>query len=245
MDAVFGRPTVAADYARLEPLSWFEHTPGVLGSERTGPDLSNVARRRPSEAWHLIHLYDPRAVSPWSVMPRYRNLFAVVDEPAEGDTLVPIPPAFAPANGKVVAKQAALDLVSYLLSLEQAGISGQPAEPAGNVQGGEGERLYVANCAACHQANGKGVAATFPPLAGNAVVNAADPSEHIDTVLHGVQGKTIGGIQYAVAMPPFGTLLGDAEVAAILNHERSSWGNQGSLVTAEQVASRRKRGASP
>ena len=54
----------------------------------------------------------------------------------------------------------------------------------------------------------------------------------------------IGGVTYPSAMPPFGASLGDADIADIANHERTSWGNQGKPATADQVkAARAKRPA--
>ncbi|MCA9597338.1 MAG: cbb3-type cytochrome c oxidase subunit II [Myxococcales bacterium] len=246
MDALWGRPTVAADYARLGPMSWLQQTPGVLGSERTGPDLSNIGKRQPSETWQLIHLYNPRAVAPWSIMPRFHGLFEVVLDPPHDASVVPVPAAFAPEYGKVVATKAALDLVQYLLSLQQTPLDGAtPLAAAPASAGGRGEQLYAANCASCHQATGLGLAGTFPPLVGDPVVNAKDPREHISTVLHGAHGRVIGGVTYAVAMPAFAEVLDDDQIAAIINHERSSWGNNGPAVTPKQVAKLRNEKASP
>ncbi len=95
--------------------------------------------------------------------------------------------------------------------------------------------LYASKCAACHQATGMGLAGVFPPLKGNPSVLDADPTKHIRAILHGLQGEAIGGVTYASAMPPFADALNDADVADIANHERTSWGNQGKLVTAEQI----------
>ena len=55
-DKVFGRPSAPGDFAY--------QTPELLGSERTGPDLTNVGVRQPSAVWQYIHLYNPRAVVP-------------------------------------------------------------------------------------------------------------------------------------------------------------------------------------
>ena len=103
--------------------------------------------------------------------------------------------------------------------------------------------LYSANCASCHQAGGTGLTSTFPPLKDDPVVNDDDPTEHISTVLHGAHGRTINGVQYPVAMPAFKDMLSDAQIVAIVNHERSSWGNSGKPVTEEMVAKVRKEGA--
>ena len=111
MDRPYGRASVAADYAR--------ENPPLLGTQRTGPDLANVGERQPSDTWHLIHLYDPRAVVPQSVMPSYRWYFLEKAHADPGDVVVPLPASAAPANKVVVAKPEALALVRYLLSLRQ------------------------------------------------------------------------------------------------------------------------------
>jgi cytochrome c oxidase cbb3-type subunit 2 len=63
------RPSVPADYVYDRP--------NLLGTMRTGPDLLNVGSRLPDANWHLLHLYQPRAVVPWSIMPSFRFLFDV------------------------------------------------------------------------------------------------------------------------------------------------------------------------
>lgn len=105
-----------------------------------------------------------------------------------------------------------------------------------------GKQLFTQQCAVCHQATGLGIPSAFPPLKGNAVVNDADPTAHIRTVLHGLQGVVIAGVKYAAPMPEFGSHLSDAEIAAIINYERTSWSNHGALVTAQQVAAERAKG---
>jgi mono/diheme cytochrome c family protein len=103
-----------------------------------------------------------------------------------------------------------------------------------------GAALYSANCAACHQPTGQGLGGVFPPLAGAAVVNATDPTEHIVTVLDGRLGSTIGGVTYASPMPAFKKILNDLDLAAIVNHERTSWGNAAPIVSTSDVAKLRK-----
>lgn len=247
VDAAWGRAAVGEDYARLAPMSWWQGAPAVLGSGRTGPDLSDIGTRQPSQAWQLIHLYSPRAVSPWSVMPAFHWLFEVVDQRAPGATVVSLPPAFRPRGGRsVVATERALDLTAYLASLTQTPLGGAtPAKLPPTAGKSQGAQLYLNNCAACHQANGEGVPSTFPPLKGDRLVNDADPARHISAVLHGVQGVAIDGVSYSVTMPPFAALLGDEQIAAIINHERSSWGNHGTQVTAAQVTEIRKGGERP
>jgi len=111
-DRAFGRPSTAGDYAYA--------TPELLGSERNGPDLSNIGARQPSDVWQEIHLYEPRALVSESIMPAYKWYFVIKDHPDAGDVVVPVPPGYAPSGKVVVASRQALDLVAYLKSLRQA-----------------------------------------------------------------------------------------------------------------------------
>jgi cytochrome c oxidase cbb3-type subunit II len=115
MDRPFGRPSRAADYALEDPP--------MLGTQRTGPDLADVGTRQPSEAWHLIHLYDPRVVVPQSVMPAYRWYFVEKDQAGPGDVVAPVPAGLAPRGKVIVAGPDAKALVSYLSSLRQDKVS--------------------------------------------------------------------------------------------------------------------------
>lgn len=105
-----------------------------------------------------------------------------------------------------------------------------------------GGYLYRTSCASCHQNNGQGVPNVFPPLADDPVVTADDPMEHIKVVLFGKQGSTINGIAYDAHMPAWADQLSDEEIAAVVNHERTSWGNKAKLVSAEDVARLRNIG---
>jgi cytochrome c oxidase cbb3-type subunit II len=115
IDAAYGRPSEVADYAAAAPP--------LLGTERTGPDLSNVGIRQPSVMWNLLHLYNPRSMVPESVMPGFPWYFDVIAReaaPADPDAYVLVlPEPFLP-NGKVaVPRRDALDLVAYLQTLRQ------------------------------------------------------------------------------------------------------------------------------
>jgi cytochrome c oxidase subunit 2 len=82
-----------------------------------------------------------------------------------------------------------------------------------------GGTVYAANCAACHQANGKGVAGAFPALDGSKIV-AGPKDVQIRTVLNGVtkDGKP-------TAMIAWGGTLSDADIAAVVTYTRNAWGN--------------------
>ncbi len=106
----WGRASTAGDYA-------YDY-PHQLGTMRTGPDLFNIGARQPSADWHLVHLYQPRAVVPWSIMPSYPFLFEVKDVAGPDDRVVAVPAPWGPASGVVVARPEALDLVDYLVGLD-------------------------------------------------------------------------------------------------------------------------------
>lgn len=103
----------------------------------------------------------------------------------------------------------------------------------------DGAQLYTAQCVACHQATGLGLAGVFPPLAESEWV-AGDPKRLAQMVLHGVSGTlTVKGASYNGMMPPFKDKLGDAELAAVLTHIRSQFGNRAAPVDAKLVAEAR------
>lgn len=248
MDAMWGdRPSIPSDYVYSKKrLDIWRQSPSLLGSERTGPDLTNIGKRQPSEDWHLLHLYNPRAVVPESVMPSYPWLFREKDSTliTSDDKVVAVSEAFFNKPGKkIVAKPEALYLVEYLQSLKQTEMPNvevgdfipalKKAREAAESSGGgglDGAALYKQTCAACHQDNGKGVTGAFPPLAGSSLVTADDPEMLIRVIIQGYNSRP----DYAV-MPPFGDMLTDAEIAAIATHERSSWGNSASEVTEDDV----------
>jgi len=105
-----------------------------------------------------------------------------------------------------------------------------------------GATLYRTSCSSCHQTNGEGIKGAFPPLAGAPVVSAEDPTRHVEIVLFGMQGETINGVEYSGVMPAWSDQLSDEETAAIINHERTSWGNDAPTVTAEDVKEVRSTG---
>ena len=106
------RRSVARDYIRDKPV--------LLGTMRTGPDLTNIGVRQPSVSWHLTHLYTPEITSKGSVMPPYRFLFETrkVGLQPSPDAL-PLTGVHSPGPGyEVVPKTEAKALVAYLLSLK-------------------------------------------------------------------------------------------------------------------------------
>lgn len=106
------RRTVSRDYLRDKPV--------LLGTMRTGPDLTNIGIRQPSVDWHLTHLYNPQITSPGSVMPPFPFLFEQrnASGPPSAEALK-LTGEFAPPPGdEIVPTEEARALVTYLLSLK-------------------------------------------------------------------------------------------------------------------------------
>jgi cytochrome c oxidase cbb3-type subunit II len=115
VDAAYGRPSDATDYA--------DATPPLVGTERTGPDLANVGIRQPSVMWNLLHLFNPRSMVPDSVMPGFPWYFEIVDR-AQAPTgpnayVLVLGAPFLPPGKVVLPNREALDLVAYLETLKQ------------------------------------------------------------------------------------------------------------------------------
>ena len=247
MDKVFGdRPSIAADYAGIGRTDVWSNTATLMGTERTGPDLINIGKRQPGMAWHLLHLYQPRAVVEQSIMPAYPWLFEIRENVSPEDVEVRVPEKYRPGKpGRIVATKAALQLVAYLQSLKQQALpDGSPPTEflykkeetgtAGNSDPAlpDGAQLYTQNCQSCHQANGEGLPGAFPPLKGSPVVNGDDLELYVNIIMQGYDARP----EYA-SMPAIGSIngLSAEEVAAIINHERSGWGNQAKAVSPEEV----------
>lgn len=116
-----------------------------------------------------------------------------------------------------------------------------------------GEKVYLSRCAACHQANGQGIAGMFPPLIDGAPFSAGagvttplaergfwkdgkvvlgSKERHLDILMNGITGT---------AMQPMAAQLSDFDIAAVVSYERNSWGNKtGDTIQPAEVAALRK-----
>ena len=105
----------------------------------------------------------------------------------------------------------------------------------------KGEEIYNREgfCVTCHQPNGEGLESSgFPPLSKSKWVTG-NTDRLIKVVLHGIYGPMeVNGVKYLgnVPMTPYGGMLNDVEVAAILNYVRNSFGNNApELITPEKI----------
>lgn len=134
-------------------------------------------------------------------------------------------------NKKSGKAEPAVAAAAPVVVADAAPAAAAPAAPAAEPSKDElmknGEKVYAANCAACHQPTGKGMPPNFPSIAGGKVSNGP-AAEHISQVIN---GKNL--------MPPF-KQLSDADIAAVVTYERLSWGNKGGAVKVADVAAARK-----
>jgi cytochrome c oxidase cbb3-type subunit 2 len=250
MDKVWGsRPGIAADYADITRTDFWRNTATLMGTERTGPDLTNVGIRQGSQAWNLLHLYQPRAVIEKSIMPAYPWLFEIKEDVEKGDVEVIVPDEYRKGiKGKIIAKKEALHLVAYLQSLKQAPLpkgdvpldflyKKQEKQIVANANSTanlpDGQILYTQNCASCHQANGEGLKGAFPPLKGSSIVIGDDLELYVNIIMKGYDARPEYAVMGAVGLD---NDLSAEEVTAIINHERTSWGNEAKPVSVEEVA---------
>lgn len=121
----------------------------------------------------------------------------------------------------------------YLKSLE----SGEPdaPDPPDDTVMRAGEAIYFDNCSACHVSDGSGVPRFFPPLSGSGNVNNPDATTVIRVILEGARAVHTKTHPSPLTMPAFGWKLDDDGIAAVATYVRSSWGNSGGAVEADEV----------
>jgi mono/diheme cytochrome c family protein len=116
------------------------------------------------------------------------------------------------------------------------------AEPAGDPDAGvmkSGDAIYAVQCAACHGPDGSGVDGLFPMLKGSALVQSLNPASILHVVLRGARSAATDPAPTAPAMPSFGWMLTDFEVAAVSTYVRNAWGNRAPPVDAATVTKTR------
>ena len=200
------------------------------------PD-NNRSRRGPSGAGSE-GTSDGRLVEVHSQLSRDK------DEPAEGFSLTPIFIVFLFcgfgfwAGLYLTQNSGNFAPTAFDLNAPKAAAAGGPV--AFEPDAAKGEKLFLANCAACHQATGLGVPGAFPPLAKSAWV-AGSEERIIKAILAGLAGEIeVNGAKYNGNMPNIGAGLKDAQVAHIATYVRQAWGNTAEPVMDTKVAEVRK-----
>ncbi|MEN3365822.1 MAG: hypothetical protein V7606_3096 [Burkholderiales bacterium] len=129
---------------------------------------------------------------------------------------------------------------TYLKSVPQAGDpAGRSGPPKRNAENEktlkQGAALFEKHCVDCHKTGGEGAPPHYPALAGNRGLTASEVVNPVRLTLYGGYPPSTQGNPRPYGMPPFGNVLNDQEIAAVVSYVRNAWGNQGSMVTPAQV----------
>jgi mono/diheme cytochrome c family protein len=134
------------------------------------------------------------------------------------------------------------DIRSMAVYLKSVPQSSEPEEQSAPKRNPENEKtlklgaaLYEKHCADCHQPRGEGVPPHYPALAGNRGLILGQVVNPVRIALYGGYPPSTQGNPRPYGMPPFGNVLSDQEIAAVVSYIRNSWGNQGSMVSSAQV----------
>lgn len=131
-------------------------------------------------------------------------------------------------------------MAAYLQALPAHSVSQESSAPlqrsAALMQ--RGEKIYAQQCASCHGESGEGKPGMYPPLAANRAVNLANPANLMQMVRFGGYAPATEGNPRPYGMPPFGHVLTDEDIAAVLTYVRGSWGNNSPEVSLFQVMRR-------
>ena len=166
------------------------------------------------------------------------------DEPAEGFSLTPIFIVFLFCGfgfwaGLYLTQNSGNFAPSaFDLNAPKASLAGGPV--AFEPDAAKGQTLFLANCAACHQATGLGVPGAFPPLVKSIWVTGSE-DRLVKAILAGLAGEIeVNGVKYNGNMPNIGAGLKDAQIAHIATYVRQAWGNVAEPVMDTKVAEVRK-----
>ena len=217
------------------------HTPkNFLGADETGKRLRGYAL----QGWFAPDITDDprRGLGGWSVgdivayLKTGHNWSSAASGPMS-ETLNLSTSKMSDADLKAIAV--------YLKDQKTAGGGNKTAavasaDPPARPTMISGEHIYADECSGCHMANGNGSAGLFPALNGSAVVQQIDPTTVLHVVLRGALSVGTAPAPTAAAMPQFGWLLNDGQVAAVVTYIRNAWGNSAPPVTAAQVGKARQ-----
>jgi mono/diheme cytochrome c family protein len=217
------------------------HTPrNFLGAERNALALSGGTlydRVRPGEyrQWFAVNLTPAKSgLSAWSedsiasYLRQGECAHAVVHGPMT-DVVMNSTRYLNDGDARAIAH--------YLKSIPAAGEQSKGAPSKEKLAAGA--ITYTVHCGTCHLPTGLGDEVMGVTLAGNAIVQAADPASLINVILYGPRLPPPPFVSDRTRMKPFGKRLSDEDVAAVATYVRASFGNQAEKVTADDVKRQR------
>ena len=220
------------------------HAPrNALGANRNMLDLAGGLI--PVQNWYAPSLTDPAeaGVQDWTL----DDIMALFQSGNAGKAQVTGPMADVVQHSTQHWRPADLRAMAlYLKQLPRTGAPSQTHVTTPNVPG-TGAKLYEKHCAQCHGEEGQGIRTAnghfaYLPLAGNRSVTLASPANLVQIVLNGGFAPATAGHPRPFGMPPFVLTLSDSDIAAILTHVRTQWGNQAAPVSALEIQQLRGSG---
>jgi mono/diheme cytochrome c family protein len=109
-----------------------------------------------------------------------------------------------------------------------------PAAPASALPAA-GRQTYLQLCSACHGVDGEGIAHVAPPMRTNASLRWASPRNLLVVIAGGLPERPLPGGERFQAMPAFGPLLDDRQIADLATWLRGTWGGAPATVTPDEV----------
>ncbi len=216
------------------------HTPrNLLLAERAdrpyqGGLLQAPVSKQQERRWSAVDLTNsPRGLGSWSVAELTQYFQTGVSARAG---------SFGPMNEVIVNSLKLLapeDLHAIAVYLKSLPARAYPNPTVSAQLVSQGAPIYKARCEKCHTRSGRGGMFGGPPLQGSAVAQAEDPASLINAILYGpdmAEQVSYGGWDN---MPAYATTLSDAQIAAVSNYVRGSWGNRAPAVTAAAVHAQR------
>ncbi|MDM0111879.1 cytochrome c [Variovorax sp. J22R133] len=194
----------------------------------------------PMENWYAPSLTSPReaGVADWQVA----DIVALLKtgRSVRGSVMGPMADVVFDSTQHLNESDLAA-IAAYLKHLPET--TAQAAVPAqsmrrDSVTMARGASIFAQRCAYCHGDSGEGAPGAYPPLAGNRAVNMNSPANLIQVVRHGGFLPATAGNPRPYGMPPFGNVLDDQDIAAVLTYVRGSWGNNAAPVSASDTLRR-------
>lgn len=200
-----------------------------------GGQMQSAVAHRLVRGWSAVNLTSAKnGLASWTV--KELSQYLQTGFSARAGTFGPMNEVIVNSTSKLLASDT-LALATYLKSLPPLGEYAGPGVQAELISAGAD--VYKEHCSECHMDSGRGGMFDGPPLAGSAVVQSQDPASLINAILHGAfapEEVTLGAWE---EMGSFKEHLDNAQIAAVSNYVRGSWGNLAPAVTQEDVAQQR------
>ena len=211
----------------------------ALGGTRAGKALDLAGGLIPMRNWYAPSLASPReaGVADWN----QEDIVSLLKNGVSPRASVTGPMAEVVLRSTQYLTPGDLGAIAqYLKALPASHPASPPSDPparqpSAGFDRAQAAKLYERHCAQCHGNQGQGVANAYPALAGNRAVTMQSMENLVQIVLNGGFAPATAGNPRPFGMPPFVLVLSDSEVASVVTHIRTSWGNQAGDITPLQV----------